>query len=162
MSFEVKASEKPRSRWPFVVIGAVVVVVVVLMFSWLARQAPQQKGRPEARIPFSAAAQAYAPNVKFENPKMSRFANMLDQEVTYIAGDVVNQGDRAIVNLQVTVEFRNMQGKVILRQTRKALGARPAPIPPGGRRPYRLGFEQIPSDWNVQYPSMQVTGLVLR
>lgn len=141
--------------------GAAIVVVLVVLFSWLARQ-PAQKGPAETRLPFGAAEQVYAPKVKFENLKMSRFANMLDQEVTYLAGDVENQGNRTIVNLQVTVEFRNAQNQVVLRQTTKALGERPVPIPPGGRRPFRIGFENVPSDWNVQYPNIQVTGLVLR
>lgn len=161
MNFELKHTEKSRSLWPFLVIGAAVVVLLVVLLGWMVRQ-PAQKGRGEARLPFGRTEQAYAPNVKFQNLKMSRFANFLNQEVTYLAGDVVNQGNRTIANLQVTVEFRNVQGQVVLRETMNALGLRPVAIEPGGRRAFRLGFERIPSDWNMQYPSVQVTGLVLQ
>lgn len=161
MNFEVKTGEKPRSRWPFVLIGALVVIVAVGLFFFFGGQ-PAQKSEKAKPLPFNAAAQAYAPNVKFEKLKLSRFANMFNQEVTYLAGDVVNQGNRTIANLQVTLEFRNVENKVVMKKTRKMLGTRPSPIPPGGRQSFRLGFEGIPKDWNMRNPSIQVTGLVLK
>lgn len=161
MSFEIKPTEKPRSRWPFVLIGAAVVVTVVALLFVFLPGGGVKKRQVEERLPFNAAAQAYAPKVKFENLKLSRFANMFNQQVTYVAGDVVNQGDRTIGNLQATLEFRNVEGKVVMKQTRRMLGERPEPIPPGGRRSFRLGFEGIPNDWNMANPSIQVTGLVL-
>ncbi len=160
MDFEVQSTEKPRGRWPFLLIGAAVVVVLVVLFSWVSRQTGRQSPG-QARLPFGPAEQAYAPNVKFENLKMSRFANMLNQDVTYLAGEVVNQGNRTIADLQVTVEFRNQQNQVVLREARRLLGFEPVPIPPGGREAFRIGFDKVPSDWNVHYPNIQVTGLVL-
>lgn len=161
MNFEVKPTEKPRSRWPFVLIGALVVLAAVGLFFFFGGQ-PTTKSPAEKPLPFNAAAQAYAPNVRFENLKLSRFANMFNQEVTYLAGDVVNQGNRTIANVQVTLEFRNVENKVVMKQTRRVLGMRPVPIPPGGRSSFRLGFEGIPNDWNMADPAIQVTGLVLR
>ena len=113
-------------------------------------------------LPVGAAEQAHAGKVKLESLKMSRFANFLNQEVTYLDGDIVNGGDRPIAAIAVTVEFRNIENKVVLRQTQRPLNDHAAPLAPGERRPFRLAFEQIPDDWNMQYPSMQVTGLVLR
>lgn len=160
MAFEVKPTEKQRSRWWFVLIGVAVVVALVVLFSLASRQSGRQSFG-QAHLPFGATEQAYAANVKFEKLKMSRFANMLNQDVTYLAGEVVNQGNRTIENLQVTVEFRNQQNKVVLRTTRKVLGLEPVPIPPGGREAFRIAFDNVPSDWNVHYPNIQVTGLVL-
>lgn len=160
VNFEVRRGEKPRSQWPFLVIGAAVVVVLVVVLGWLGRPGPPGPAAPP--LPFGPAEQAYAEKVKFESPKMSRFANFLNQEVTYLDGDIVNEGDRSIVGLAVRVEFRNVENQVVFRQTMRPLNERAAPIAPGERRPFRLAFEEIPDDWNMQYPSIQVTGLVLR
>jgi hypothetical protein len=160
VNFKIEPSEKPRSLWPFLLIGAVVVVVLLLVFGWVERPGPA--GPVEKPLPFGAAEQAYAGNVKFENMKMSRFANFLNQEVTYLDVDIDNQGNRSIAALAVTVEFRNIENQVVKRQTLRPLGEQAAPIAPGERRSFRLAFEQIPDDWNMQYPNIKVTGLVLR
>jgi hypothetical protein len=161
VKFEVDPGEKQRSLWPFLLIGAAVVVVLVLVFGWV-EQRPGGPGPVVKPLPFGAAEQAYAGKVKFENLKMSRFANFLNQEVTYLDGDMVNGGDRPVAAIAVTLEFRNIENKVVLRQTQRPLEESAAPLAPGERRPFRLAFEQIPDDWNMQYPSMQVTGLMLR
>ncbi|MDE3135094.1 MAG: DUF2393 family protein [Acidobacteriota bacterium] len=160
VNFKIESEEKHRSLWPFLLIGVVVVAVLVVVFGWVERPGPP--GPAAKPLPFGAAEQAYAGKVKFENLKMSRFANFLNQEVTYIDGDIVNQGDRSIAALAVTVEFRNIENKVVMRQTQRPLSEQAAPIAPGERRSFRLAFEQIPDDWNMQYPKIQVTGLVLR
>ncbi len=160
VNFKVEPEEKPRSLWPFLLIGAVVVVVLVVVFGWLERPGPP--GPSAKPLPFGAAEQVYAGNVKFENLKMSRFANFLNQDVTYLDVDIVNGGDRAIADLAITVEFRNIESQVVKRQTLRPLDEHAAPIAAGERRSFRLAFEQIPDDWNMQYPKIQVTGLVLR
>lgn len=160
VNFEVSPSEKRRSMWPFLLIGAAVVIVVVVLLGVLG--GPARPGPARKPLPFGAAEQAYAPNVKFTNPKMSRFANMLNQDVTYVDGEIVNEGNRSIAALAVTVVFRNVENKVVKRQTVRPLHPGAAPIAPGERRPFRLAFDQIPDSWNMRYPDMQVTGLVLR
>jgi hypothetical protein len=160
VNFQIDPVEKRRSLWPFLLIGAGVVILLLALFGLLGRSGrPERAAKP---LPFGAAEQAYAKNVKFENPKMSRFANMLNQDVTYVDGDIVNQGNRSIAALEVTVVFRNVENRVVKRQTVRPLHPGAAPIAPGEHRPFRLAFDQIPDDWNMQYPNMQVTGLLLR
>lgn len=160
MNFQVTPAETPRRLWPFLLIGAGVVVLLLGLLTWFGRQ-PARHAPVEARLPFGATEQAYAAKVKFENLKLSRFANLLHQVVTYLSGDVVNQGNRTIADLQVRVEFRNARNQVVLRETVTALGSPPSAVAPGGRRSFQLGFEDVPDDWNVQVPGVRVTGLVL-
>jgi hypothetical protein len=161
VNFEVGPTEKPRSLWPFLVIGAAIVVVVVLALGWLGGKSTQLSPAQKP-LPFGSAEQSYAPQLKFENLKMSRFANMFDQEVTYIEGDVVNQGNRTIADLQVTVVFRSVQEKVVRREVVRLLGPRPQPIPPGGKQSFRAGFEEIPDTWNMRDPDIRVSGLLFQ
>ena len=113
-------------------------------------------------LPFGPAEQSYVSHVRFEHPNMSRFANMLRQEVTYVTGDIYNDGNRTIANLQVTMEFRNVQNQIVYRKTVRPLGADPQPIGPGQMRSFDLGFDQIPDTWNEVYPTIHVTGLLLK
>lgn len=161
MNFQVEPTEKPRSLWPSLLAGAVIVVLLLVVFGFLSRHSARQS--PAAKpLPFGSAEQGYAGSLKFENLKMSRFANMFNQEVTYLAGDIYNGGDRTIGNLAVTVEFHDVQNQVVMRETLRPLEPQPVPITPGERRPFRLGFEQVPDSWNMQYPTVRVTGLVLQ
>lgn len=161
VNFQVKPGER-RRLWPFLLIGAVVVVVVVLLFGWVGGHPSGPMPKKAKPLPFGATEQAYAGKIKFENLKMSRFANMFNQEVTYVDGDMVNEGDRSVAGIQVAVEFRDIENKVVLLRTMRPLDRRAAPLAPGERRSFRLAFEQIPDSWNMQYPGIQVTGLVLR
>ena len=161
MAFQVEPSEKRRSLLPFLLIGAVVVAAAVAIFAWMGEQ-PSGPAPAVAPMPFGAAEKAYASQLKFEQMKVSRFANMLNQEVTYLDGTVVNQGNRTVANVQLTVEFFNVENQVVKRQTLPLLGYGAAPIPPGTSREFRLGFEQIPDDWDMQVPGVRVTGILLR
>lgn len=160
MEFGVEPKEKHRPLWPFLVAGAVIVVVLIFAFGLVshhsAREAPGTKP-----LPFGPAEQSYAANVKFENLTMSRFENMFHQQVTYVMGDIQNEGNRTVGNLAITLEFRNIQNQVVFRQTVRPLGPNPTPLQPGQIQSFRLGFDQIPPDWNEQDPNIHVTGLVL-
>ena len=92
---------------------------------------------------------------------MSRAANLLNQEVTYVFGVLSNDGDRTIRELEVTIEFRDSLNQVVLRDTRRFIGPRAKPVEPLRRREIEMTFDHVPDDWNRQYPSLRVTGLVL-
>jgi len=156
----VDSGEKSRPLWPFLLAGTAIVVLVLLGFGLASRHAARQA--PAAKpLPFGPAEQSYAKNLQFENLKMSRFENMFHQQVTYLAGDVFNTGIRTVGNLEIGVEFRNIQNQVVLRQKVRPLGPSPTPLEPGERHSFRLGFDQVPAAWNEQYPAIRVTGLAL-
>jgi hypothetical protein len=158
---EMGPGEKRRSLWPFLVGGAIIVVVVLVIFGFFS--GPSGSNAPSAKaLPFGPADQSYAADVKFENLRMSRFANILHQQVTYVMGDIYNAGNRTIGDLQINMEFRDVEGKVVYQETLRPLEPNPVPIRPGERRSFQLAFDQIPSDWNEANPTIRVTGLVLQ
>ena len=91
---------------------------------------------------------------------MSRAANTLNQEVTFVVGTVENSGARAVRQVEVTVEFHDLINQVILRDSHRLL--RPgAPLGPGQNQDFQINFDRVPNDWNRRYPSLRVTGLQL-
>jgi hypothetical protein len=92
---------------------------------------------------------------------MSRAANFLNQEVTYLSGTVANQGDRGVREIEVTIEFRDTLNQVVLRDARRLLGKVGGRLAPGERRDFRIAFDHVPADWNVQMPSVRIGGLEL-
>jgi len=152
--------EKNRIPGPFIA-GIVVVLFLVGSVIMLTRHIRPAESAAEQRLPMTATEQAYAKQIRFLDLKMSRAANFLDQEVTFVFGSVANDGPRAIREIETTVEFRDLFNQVVLRDTRRVLGPRAAPLAPGQRREFQFGFEHVPTDWNRQYPSIRITGLLL-
>jgi hypothetical protein len=152
--------EKSRIPGPFIA-GIVVVLLLVSGFIVLTRHIRPAEPTAERLLPMAATEEAYAKQIRFLDVKMSRAANFLNQEVTFVFGSVANDGPRPVREIEVTVEFRDVFNQVVLRDTRRVLGPRAAPLAPGQRREFQFSFEHVPADWNRQYPSIRITGLLL-
>jgi hypothetical protein len=86
----------------------------------------------------------------------------LNQEVTYVAGTVSNDGVATVKEVEVTFEFRDPFNQVILLETRRLLGPNARPLNGGERRDFQVSLEYVPDEWNQQYPEIRVTGLLLQ
>ena len=154
--------KQEKSGFPVAFAVGVAIVALLLGGAYFFTQKSASEGpRAAQALPMGPAEQAYAGKIHFLDMKMSRAANLLNQEVTYVYAVLSNDGDRTIRELEVTVEFRDILNQVVLRDTRRPLGARTQPIEPLRRREIELTFEHIPEEWNRQYPTIKVTGLVL-
>lgn len=151
-----------KPRFPVTFLAGAVVVLGLLagIYLWM-RSLPAVAPQAEPRLPFTPVEQSYAERIHFQNLSMSRAENFLHQEVTYLTGEIANGGTRTILDLQVTIEYRDTLDQVILRETRRPLGSRPVPLPGGRSREFQFGFEHIPDGWNHQVPIPRVTGLRL-
>ena len=116
---------------------------------------------PERLPPLGAAEQAYLPHLHFSQLKMSRAANFLGQEVTYLDGEVTNAGSRRARAIEIVLDFKDLVGQTVLRETARPLGRRASPFPPGASREFRLSFEHVPMMWDQAVPEIRVTGLLL-
>lgn len=113
------------------------------------------------RLPFGSAEKAYAGHLHFINPDMSRAANFLNQEFTYVNGEISNDGVQTIRGLEITLEFHDPFNQVVLRETNRVIGSASTPLLGGQRRPFQVTLEHVPAEWDQRYPSIKVTGLVI-
>jgi len=151
-----------RSRTPIAfAAGAAVVLVAFGALLLITRVTHRQGSAAAPKLPFSAAEQAYAERIHFLNPQMARATNFLNQEFTYVAGTISNDGTRTIHALEVMLEFYDPMNQVVLRETRQLIGPGTKPIEGGQRRDFQITLEHVPVTWNQQYPSLRVTGLIL-
>jgi len=152
-----------KSRFPVAFIaGAVIVLILGAGAAILSRRAQPTGIAAATKLPFGPQEQSYSSHIQFQGIQMAHSTNFLNQEFTFVAGTIVNTGDQAIAGLHVTIEFRDQFNQIVLRDTEMLIPPLAQPLPAGQMRDFQVILERIPSDWNRQYPSIGVTGLILR
>lgn len=145
-------------RKPLVLLLGVLVVAVGVFFVFFHSTAPLP-GRAVRHLPFGPDEQAYAEKLRFSNLAMSRADNFLHQEVTILAGDVTNGGDRSVRGIEATITFTDEMQQIVLRETRSVLAPGTTPLEAGETAHFEISFDYVPPSWNVQVPSVRVSGL---
>ncbi|MGA2419068.1 MAG: FxLYD domain-containing protein [Candidatus Acidiferrum sp.] len=165
--------EPDRGPFPFALVAGIAVVFVLvaalvwpsgmLLNPWFHGDQPsgakRHRNASGAQLLFGPAEQAYAAQIHLENINMSRAENFLHQEVTTLAGEIVNTGNRTLQGVELTVEFSDELHQIVLRESRSVLD--PPPLAPGARREFEISFEHVPDSWNLQQPAIAVTALRL-
>ena len=140
--------------------GAATIAIALAVVMWPGSERRSAFSTRESHLPFGPAEQAYAPNLQIENLALSRAENFLNQEVTILAGRLTNAGNLPLSSVEITVEFSDQLGQVVLRETRAVFASPTPPFAPGEGRDFDVSFERIPSSWNIQQPVVRVSGLV--
>jgi hypothetical protein len=155
--------DEPKNRFPAAfVVGLVVVSLIVGIYFLATRSSHPTQSTHQPKLPFSAEAQTYAGNIHFQNLALSESSNMLNEHFTYLDGVISNGGTQTIQAMEVLVEFHDPFNQVILRERRRVISASNQPLAPGQQREFEITFEQLPAEWNQQYPTIHVTGLILQ
>jgi hypothetical protein len=141
--------------------GAVIVLLIFGGFLILTRVMRPHDSGTVVKLPFGAAEQAYAQNIHFLDIQLAHAANFLNQDFTYVAGTIFNDGPRKIRAMEVTVEFHDPFHQVILRDTNRLIAPGGVGLDAGQRSPFQVQMEHLPAEWNRQNPSIRVTGLIL-
>jgi hypothetical protein len=154
------SEERSRFRIAF---GAGVVVVLLIFsgFLVLMRVMRSHDSATVVKLPFGAGEQAYVRDIHFLDIQLAHAANFLNQDFTYVAGTIFNDGPRKIRAMEVTVEFHDPFHQVILRDTNQLIGPRADALEAGQRRSFQIQMEHLPAEWDKQNPSIRVTGLIL-
>ena len=149
-----------RSRLPVAfLVGIAIVAVLVTGAVLYSRYAVPDESQIEKPLPMGPAEQVYAQQIQFLEPKMSRAANFLNQEVTFVFGTVQNGGDRKVKQIEIMLEFHDPFKQVVLRDTQRLFLPTAPPMLPGQQRDFQVGYEHLPAQWDNGYPSIRVTGL---
>jgi hypothetical protein len=149
------------SGFTWKILAAAILSVAVVFYFWSGHASGPAAPPAPARLPFGAAEQVYAAKIEFESISLSRAENFLHQEVTILSGEVVNEGNRSLAGLELTVEFFDELHQVVLRESRQVLTDPATLLAPRDRRSFEISFEHIPPSWNLQQPSVRVSGLQL-
>jgi len=150
-------------RFPMAFIAGAIIVLILGAALALVIKKTQPTGVAAAKnLPFGQQEQAYASHIQFQGVQMAHSTNFLNQEFTFVAATTLNGGDRAITGLQISIEFHDQFNQTILRDPEIILPPTAQPIPAGQTRDFQVILERIPSDWNRQYPSIRVIGLLLQ
>lgn len=150
-----------ESRPPIVpiAIGAVAVLVVVGLLIIFGR-----KGANENTA--QATPDAYAANLVTSDAAMSTADNFAGQQVTYIEGKITNKGSQTVNGAVVQIVFHDSLGQVVQKETQRLMvittrepyvdtaPLSTAPLKPGQTRDFRLTFEHVSSEWNMQLPEI--------
>jgi hypothetical protein len=152
-----------RSRLP-IAFGAGLVIVLILFggLFLLTRRLHSNGPSPEVKLPFGPVEQGYAERVHFTDLHLAKATNFLNQEFTYVAGTMTNDGVRDIKAMDVTVEFRDPFKQVILKDSEHLIGPDTAALTAGQKGTFQVSVEHLPAEWNHEYPVIRVIGLVLQ
>ena len=118
--------------------------------------------------PLNAASDPYAANLVISHLEMSQSSNLAGGQVTYVDGQIVNQGSRTVTGITVQVLFRDSAEEVAQNETQplKLIRTRDpyidvepvsaAPLKPGDERDFRLIFDTLTQDWDGAYPEIRI------
>jgi hypothetical protein len=154
-------SQPDRGRFNFALILAATAVLVIVgaLYFLPGRQSPPGAAPPGAHFAFGATEQAYASRMRIENITLSRAENFLRQEITSLNGELVNDGNRVVRGVEVTIEFSDELNQIALREARPVLAPASPSLVAGARCAFEVSFEHIPASWNMQQPVVRITGL---
>jgi hypothetical protein len=151
-----------RSGFPVAFVIGIVVVLVLVGGLILVTRMTRSHAPAAQPLPFGAVEQAAAARIHFLDPQMAQASNYLNQQVTYVAGTISNDGVATIREVEVAFEFHDPFKQVILRETRRLLGPNAKPIGGGARRDFQVTLDYVPAEWDQQYPTIRITGLQLQ
>ena len=162
-SFGGTSGSSEESRPPLVpiAIGVAAVLVVIGLFILFSRTGGNSNATPTTPDP-------YASNLKISDVPMSTANNFAGQQVTYIEGKITNSGSKTVTGALLQIIFHDALGQVAQKETQRLMvittrepyvdtaPLNTAPLKPGQTREFRLTFEHVSADWNMQVPEITI------
>jgi hypothetical protein len=148
----------PLSAW--LIAGAVVLAVVAALVLIGHRKTPTVTG--------VQPVDPYAASLQLSGLQMSESTSLAGGKSTFIDGRIRNAGSSTVTGVTVQVLFHNEEQMpprvetlpLALIRTREPYvdtePIRSSPLAPEGEREFRLIFETIPTNWNMQMPEIRL------
>jgi hypothetical protein len=158
------AASDRDSNWKPILAGLAVVLIVVGAIALLLRDKPKPQAPPHP----------YASKLQLSDLKMSAAENFVGASVTYLDGIIINTGNQTVTHVMTHVIFKNALGEnaqvedISIRVLDTSgpyadtADLSRMPLLPGQSRPFRLTFEHVSTDWNHEFPSLQVTDVTVK
>jgi hypothetical protein len=158
-----QTTREPRSWAPWIVAAVVIVAALAVLVVVGGRSTPVATGGSGMADP-----DPYAPKLTISGLQMSEATSFSGAKVTYIDGQIANTGDKTLTAVTVQVGFhgdtsqfaqRIAEPLSLIRTRQPYVDTQPvsaAPIEPGQTRDFRLIFDAVPPDWNLQMPEIRV------
>jgi hypothetical protein len=159
-------ASRPPERAPIPVVAwaiagvAVLAVVVGLLLAG--------HRRPSAALNSIQPLAPYASNLALSQLAMSESTSLSGGKSTFVDGHVQNTGDQTVTGVTVQVLFRNDEGMPpqvetlplsLIRMRQPYIDTQSvsaAPLKAGDGQDFRLIFENMPANWNMQMPEIRV------
>jgi hypothetical protein len=141
----------PALRLALIAAGVFVVVIAAAILYWHRTVRP-----PVSALPLAEEERAYLNRIEIAEVRMSAAQNFLGDTVTYLDGRITNQGTRQVRQVQVEMEFVDMLGQVVLRETARPVNSQTPPLQPGETRAFQISFEHMPMEWNQAPPRIRI------
>jgi len=159
----LQQTREATSWMPWIVAAAVVILGLGILVVVGGRSNPDSTSGTGM-----AAADPYATKLSISGIQMSEATSFSGAKVTYIDGQITNSGDRTLTAVTAQVGFHSDVGQFaqrsalplsLIRTREPYVDTQPvsaAPIEPGQTRDFRLIFDTVPEDWNLQIPEIRV------
>lgn len=153
--------EEPRPPLGPIIIGAaavVVAIVVIIIFT---------RGRQTNSA--TLTIDPYAASLAVSDVAMSTADNFAGQQVTYIEGKITNNGGKTVNGATMQILFHDSLGQVAQKESQRVMvittrqpyvdtaPLSSAPLKPAQTKDFRLTFEHVSADWNMQVPELTIT-----
>jgi hypothetical protein len=138
---------------------AVLVVIVVLVLA----------GRHKTAAPATIQPPApYAANLPLSQLAMSESTSLSGGKSTFVDGHIKNTGNQTVTGITVQVLFRNNEAMPpqietvplsLIRTREPYVDTQPvsaAPLKPNDERDFRLIFESLPANWDMEMPEIRI------
>jgi len=138
--------------------------MIILLLAGFLMVCGGKSAGPGKESPVDAAmAEAYKNKIEITHLGVARGENYLGDAIYYIQGKAKNLGDLPVQQLELTFKFRDLQKKVILGETRKALNYKGGgSLAPRTASEFQVGFEKLPGNWNYSLPEVVVSKVLFR
>ena len=160
----MRPAAAPERNWLPLAVAAAIVLTVgggLLLVLGHGRSGP-------IVTPISAPADPYSASLFISHLAMSESSNLAGGKVTYLDGQIANQGNRTITGITAQVLFRDPAHEVAQNETQplKIIRTRDpyidveplsaAPLKPGDTQDFRLIFDTVAQDWDGAYPEIKI------
>jgi hypothetical protein len=158
--------QKEDGGFPVTAVSIAVVAILILVIGFVALG----RRKPEPNTPLTLRPNApYAANIEVTGIEMSEADSQLGGKSTYIDGHIVNHGQSTVTGIMAQVAFTNSVGmppQVGQTQMLRITSRDPyvdtemlssQPLAPNEAMDFRLIFETVPANWNMQQPEIHLT-----